>query len=87
MGAGRAGPCKGGICQHVLPIPRDLGCSGAGSPFPIPAMRVAYSFFPQGPEADPNPSGSGNWIIPTSVLCLAFGDGVKLSEQPHGDIG
>lgn len=71
------------LSAHPLP---SQGIWGAGSPFPISAVRAAYSFFLQGPEADPNPSGSGNWI-PTPVLCLAFGDGAKVSEQPYGDIG
>lgn len=67
------GPAREAFVSTSPPIPKDLGCSGAGSTFPIPAVRVARSFFLRGPEADLNPSGSGNWIC-TSVLCLAFRD-------------
>lgn len=42
---GQPAPARKAACQHTPSIPRDLGHSGAGSPFPAPLVTVGYGSF------------------------------------------
>lgn len=42
---GQPAPARKAACQHIAPIPRHLGHSGAESPFPTPIVMVGYSSF------------------------------------------